>query len=161
MIIRVHRALIDLLTCLEPKLWPKNTVVHKNTKNCMSLPLAAGVARDNSPREYAREVFEPSKDSWSVPVCTEKKLLRFGFGVFGGCRQKEGRSCIFLVILLWRHHPDNEPKWWLKIRAVESEVPSSDSDSDSWQFRLSDSDSNSDSDSGPTPTFSCISYLKW
>jgi len=35
------------------------------------------------------------------------------------------------------------------IRAVESEVPSSDS----WQFRLSDSDS------GPTPTFSCISYL--
>jgi len=36
------------------------------------------------------------------------------------------------------------------IRAVESEVPSSDS----WQFRLSNYDS------GPTPTFSCISYLK-
>jgi len=38
------------------------------------------------------------------------------------------------------------------IRAVESEVPSSDCDSG--QLRLSDSDS------GPTPTFSCISYLK-
>jgi len=42
----------------------------------------------------------------------------------------------------------------IAIRAVESEVPSSDSDS--WQFRLSDSNS----DSGPTPTFSCISYIK-
>ena len=37
----------------------------------------------------------------------------------------------------------------VQIRAVESEVPSSNSG----QFRLSDS--------GPTPTFSCISYLKW
>jgi len=25
----------------------------------------------------------------------KKKLLRFGFGVFGGCRQKEGRFCFF------------------------------------------------------------------
>jgi len=35
----------------------------QNSKNCMSLPLAAGAARDNSPREHARELFEPSKDS--------------------------------------------------------------------------------------------------
>jgi len=35
----------------------------------------------------------------------------------------------------------------VQIRAVESEVPSSNSG----QFRLSDS--------GPTPTFSCISYI--
>jgi len=32
-------------------------------KICMSLPLAAGAARDNSLREHARELFEPSKDS--------------------------------------------------------------------------------------------------
>jgi len=29
----------------------------------MSLPLAAFVAGDNSPREYASELFEPSKGS--------------------------------------------------------------------------------------------------
>jgi len=32
-------------------------------KNCMSLPLAAGAVRDNSPQEHVRELFEPSKDS--------------------------------------------------------------------------------------------------
>jgi len=35
----------------------------QKSKNCMSLPLAAGAARDDSPREHARELFEPSKDS--------------------------------------------------------------------------------------------------
>jgi len=42
------------------------------------------------------------------------------------------------------HH--QRQKYFVLIRAVESEVPSSDSDS--LQFRLSDSGSNSDSDSG-------------
>jgi len=32
-------------------------------KNCMSLPLAAGAASDNSLREHDKELFEPSKDS--------------------------------------------------------------------------------------------------
>jgi len=35
----------------------------QKSKNCMSLPLAADAARDNSPREHARELFAPSKDS--------------------------------------------------------------------------------------------------
>jgi len=43
--------------------------------------------------------------------------------------------------------PGQASKTLEKIRATESEVPSSDSDS--WQFQLSYS--------GPTPTFSCIS----
>jgi len=72
----------------------------QKSNNCVSLLLAAGTARDNSPREHARELFEPSKDSCSLLVCTEKKLFRFGFGVFGWCRQKEGMFCIFLVIIL-------------------------------------------------------------
>jgi len=32
-------------------------------RKCMSLPLAATVARDNSSLEYASELYEPSKDS--------------------------------------------------------------------------------------------------
>jgi len=48
----------------------------------MSLPLASTVARDNSALEDASELYEPSKDSSSLLVCTEKKHLRFGFGVF-------------------------------------------------------------------------------
>jgi len=32
-------------------------------RKCMSLPLAATVARDNSPLEDASELYEPSKDS--------------------------------------------------------------------------------------------------
>jgi len=84
----------------------------------MSLPLAPWTDSDNSPWEHDRELFEPSKDSWSLVVCTEKNLLRFVLGVFGGCRQGEGRFCIFLVILLLRHRPDNEPKLWLKFRWI-------------------------------------------
>jgi len=44
-------------------------------KNCKSLPLAASAARDNSPREHARELFEPSKDLRSLLVCNEKKTF--------------------------------------------------------------------------------------
>jgi len=36
--------LIDLVACLEPKLWPKNPIVTQNQKiaeNALSLPLAA------------------------------------------------------------------------------------------------------------------------
>jgi len=70
-------------------------------------------------------VSQPVKDQQNVDVATPWKILY-------------GRSRLISPFL----------------RAVESEIPSSDSDS--WKFRLSDSNS----DSGPTPTFSCISYLK-
>jgi len=58
----------------------------------MSLPLAASVARDNSPLEDASELNEPSKGSWSLLVCTEKKnILDLGSGFsVGGVRKKGG-----------------------------------------------------------------------
>jgi len=28
---------------------------------------------------------------------------------------KKGQVLLFLVILLWRHHLDNAPKYWLKV----------------------------------------------
>ena len=44
-------------------------------RKCMSLPLAAAVARDNAALEYASELYEPSKDSWNLLVCTEKNTF--------------------------------------------------------------------------------------
>jgi len=70
--------LLDLLACLEPKLWPKKNILppkSENCRKCMSLPLASTVARDNSALEDARELYEPSKDSWNLLVCTEKKTF--------------------------------------------------------------------------------------
>jgi len=73
MISNVARALLDLLACLEPKLWPKKrfTPKFRKIRKCMSLPLAAS----HNPPEDASELCEPSKDSWSLPVCTEKKTF--------------------------------------------------------------------------------------
>jgi len=71
--------LIDLVACLEPKLWPKNPIVTQNQKiaECIESPNGGISNSDNSPLEHARELFETSKDSWSLVVCTEKKTMRF------------------------------------------------------------------------------------
>ena len=48
--------------------------------------MPATVARDNSALKDATELYEPSKDSWSLLVCTEKKTildLGSGFSVGG------------------------------------------------------------------------------
>jgi len=95
MIIPVYRALDWPSSMSGTKVMAQKPRCAQKSKNCMSLPLAASAARDNSPREHARELLKPSKNSWSVLVCTEKNLFRFGFGVFGGCRQKEGRFYFF------------------------------------------------------------------
>ena len=43
--------------------------------------MPATVARDNSALKDATELYEPSKDSWSLLVCTEKKnILDLGSG---------------------------------------------------------------------------------
>jgi len=60
----------------------------------MSLPLAACADSDNSPLEHDSELFESSKDWWSRSLHWQK-TFGFGLGVFGGCRQKEGRFCFF------------------------------------------------------------------
>jgi len=68
----------------------------------MSLPLAATVARDNSAREDASELYEPSKDSWSLLVCTEKKnILDLGLGFsVGGVRKR------VVLTFFWLFHYD-------------------------------------------------------
>jgi len=55
----------------KPHLTPKS----ENCRKSMSLPLAACADTDNSPREHDRELFEPSKDAWSLALCTEKQTF--------------------------------------------------------------------------------------
>ena len=101
--------LTDLLGCLESTLCSKNPIllqIQKIAENAL-FPTGGFSDSDNSPLEHDSELFEASKDSWSLVDCTEIKRLRFGIGVFGGHRQKKGRFCFSLVILLWRHNSDN------------------------------------------------------
>jgi len=96
--------LLDLLACLEPTLWPKNPILppkSENCRKCMSFPLAATVARDNSALEDASELYEPSKDSWSLLVCTEKKNILYlgsGFSV-GGVRKRVVLTFFYCFIM--------------------------------------------------------------
>jgi len=61
--------LIDLLACLEPELWPKTSVVHKNPKTAEKAWVYRRrlcATRDDSQDAYVRELFKPSKDSCSL-----------------------------------------------------------------------------------------------
>jgi len=87
----------------------------KNGGKSTSFPLTASSTSDNSPAAYVRELFKPPKNSWSLAVWTEKKTFEIRIWVFGGCRQGWDMFCFLLVFLLWRHHPDNEQKLWLKV----------------------------------------------
>ena len=94
MIIRVYREpLIDLLECLEPKLWPKNSVVHKYSITVWVSHrrlVRHSITHDISPREYAKELFAPSKDTRSVVVWTEKKLFETGVWEFWWVSSERG-----------------------------------------------------------------------
>jgi len=94
---------------------PRFAQKSKNCSKSMSLPLAACAVGDNLPREYTSELFQPSKDSRSPAVCTEKKTLEIWVWGFRWMSSGLGYVLLFLVIILWRHHPDNEPKLWLKV----------------------------------------------
>jgi len=76
----------------KPNLTPKSENCRKST----SLPLTAWVDSDNLPREHDRELFESSKDAWSLAVCTEKKnLWDLGLGFSVGVVRKSGGFAFF------------------------------------------------------------------
>jgi len=60
---------------------PHSTPKSENCRRSMSLPLTAWVDSNNSPWEHDRELFEPSKDSWSLVVCTAKKKNFWDLGL--------------------------------------------------------------------------------
>jgi len=89
--------LIDLLACREPKLLPKKPRCAQNCRKSMSLPFAAGTIRDNSPLLHAKELCEPSKDSWSLPVALKKNFWDLGLGFsVGVVRMREGFAFFWL-----------------------------------------------------------------
>jgi len=90
--------LLNLLACLEPKLWPKNPILPPKSENAWVSHWRLAITSDNSPPEDASELYEPSKDSWSLLVCT-KKHFRFGFGVFGGWDLKKSSLDFFQLFL--------------------------------------------------------------
>ena len=107
---RVYRTLDWPSSMSGTNVMAQNPILPQNQKNALSLPLAPF---RYSPLEHASELFEPSKDSWRLVVCTEKYFwdLDSGFSV-GVVRKRVGLA---FLVLLWRHHPDNGPKLWLKI----------------------------------------------
>jgi len=64
----------------------------------MSLPLMACSAHNNSPAAYARELFKPSKDSWSRVIWTEKEILFVGYQMLTQCMWKQGSHTVLKVL---------------------------------------------------------------
>ena len=79
---------------------PHFTLKSENCRKCIESATSAISIFYTSPLEHASELFEPSKDLWSLVICTEKKILRFGFGVFSGCRYIKGRFCFFVCSIM-------------------------------------------------------------
>jgi len=81
--------LIDLLACLEPNLWPKIPILPQNQNiaiACIQSPTGAISIFYNSSLEHASELFEPSKDSWSLVVQWSATTgPRPGAGPWGVC----------------------------------------------------------------------------
>jgi len=92
--------------------YPKIRKLQKST----SFSLAACADSDNSPGEYDGELFEPSKDTWSLLACTEIKNFEMWAWGFRWMSSVLRYVFLFWVFLLWRYLPDNEPNLWLKVR---------------------------------------------
>ena len=95
--------LIDLLEKTGSKIMGQKT---KNGQNFAPTNADLGgippltVAGHNSPSEWAREPFKPSKDSWSHAVFNKKKILILDFGSsFDVCIMR-GCLCIFVYSLM-------------------------------------------------------------
>ena len=58
------------------------------------------VAGHNSPSEWARELFKPSKDSWSHVVCNKKNILHLAYGFSVDVYIMRGCLCTFVCSLM-------------------------------------------------------------
>ena len=71
MIISVFRTLDGPCSISGTRIMAQKTHFAQKSKNCrksMSLPLTASSDKNTSSADYARELFKPSKDSWSLVV---------------------------------------------------------------------------------------------
>ena len=70
--------------------------------------------RQNSPADWAREMFKPSTDSASLPVRQKKNFFRFGFGILWVTPQW-GHVFACLAKCTWPWLPTQRAIFWLKI----------------------------------------------
>ena len=108
----------DLPARLEPDLWSKSPVLHKNPKTAVKawvshwrLAQSAITCRENIIASYSN----PRKTREALQFALKKKTLEIWVWGFRWMSSGLGHVLLFLVIILWRHHPDNEPKLWLKV----------------------------------------------
>ena len=95
---------------------PQFTQISENCRKCIASPTDGISASDSLPLEHARELFEPSKDSWSLcSLHWKKKTFEIYVRGFRWVLLEKGKVLLFLIVLLWRLHPVNGPNMWLKI----------------------------------------------
>ena len=105
--------LIDLLAYLEPNLWLKKQFLTK-IKVSQKVTLAISgqtLASHNSAADRARELFKPSKDSWSL-VVQIKIIFSFGFRVLGPWGHDWFMFCGYFDDVI---NQSNKPIMWLKF----------------------------------------------
>ena len=88
---------------------PTNSAPFKSQENHVS---CRALQSYNSPGDWARELFKPSKDSGSLVVKIEKKCFHFWWGFFGGTPQVG----VFLTTFTWPWAPTH----WAMIMAQEN-----------------------------------------
>ena len=112
--------LLELLACLEPKLWPKKNILPPKSENCRKrIESLTGVISifHTSPLEHASELFEPSKDSWSLVVCTDKKTWDLGSGFSVGVVRK-GVGFAFFSCFIMTSSPGQRTRIVVQILVV-------------------------------------------
>jgi len=93
-------SLIDLLACLEQKLWPENPVVLKISKTAEKALVShwQHFAREKLPRAIDRELFATlEKDSWNLVVCTKKNFWGLDWEFSVGVVRKRVSFVIFWI----------------------------------------------------------------
>ena len=118
MISRIYRVLDWPSSMFGTKVMAQKPHFTPKSENCRKRnDSATGVISISfkSPLEHARELFETSKYSWSLAVCTEKKTFEFWIRGFRWVSLEKRYVLLFLIVLLWRHHSKKGPDLWLKI----------------------------------------------
>ena len=90
---------------------PQFTPKSENCRKCIESPTGGISASETLPLEHARELFEPSKDSWSLLVCTEKKTWDLSSWFSMGLARKRGFAFFDYSFMT------SSPEQWAKIVA--------------------------------------------
>jgi len=82
-------------------------------RKCIESPAGGISASDSLPLEHARELLEPSKDSWSLAVCTERKTFDIWVQGFRWVSLEKGKVLLFFGYFFMTSSPGQ----WAEIVA--------------------------------------------